>query len=79
MRVTIESAANGWILTGPDNEGKMAVYVFDDDAGEIECWADVLGAVNELIGPMSSRHSEHRVYVTVHPGDKHEKFTNELL
>jgi len=32
----------------------------------------LLFTINDLIGPTTSRYSEHRIYVRIEPGDKFE-------
>ena len=79
MKVTIEIAANGWLIrTQPDfSQDKTETFVYShvddfDDTDEVKAFAHVLWRVNDLIGPTTSRHSKARIYVEVKPGDKHE-------
>lgn len=84
MKVTIEMAANGWLIRTqsdfPEDMPETFVYshVDDfDDTDEVKAFAKVLWRVNDLIGPTTSRHSKARIYVEVKPGDKHDDFKFE--
>ena len=81
MKVTIETAVNGWLIRTESDfpEGRSGLYVFShsdskDDTAEVNAFARVLWCLNDLIGPTTSRHSKARVYVEVKPGDKHDDY-----
>ena len=83
MKVTIETAVNGWLIRTESEfpEGRSGLYVFShsdsmDDTEEVNAFARVLWCLNDLIGPTTSRHSKARVYVEVKPGDKHDDYTD---
>ena len=83
MKVTIEMAANGWLIrTQSDfSEDMPELYVYSHsdsthDTDEVKAFAEVLLRVNDLIGPTTSRHSKARIYVEVKPGDKHDDYTD---
>lgn len=83
MKVTIETAVNGWLIRTESDfaEGRSGLYVFShsdskDDTAEVNTFASVLWCLNDLIGPTTSRHSKARVYVEVKPGDKHDDYTD---
>ena len=80
MKITIEMAANGWLIRTqsdfPEDMPETLVYSYADsfnDTDEVKAFAEVLWRINDLIGPTTSRHSKARVYVEVKPGDKYEK------
>ena len=84
MKVTIEMAANGWLIRTqsdfPEDMPETFVYSHADsfdDTDEVKAFAQVLWRVNDLIGPSTSRHSKARIYVEVKPGDKHDDFQEE--
>jgi hypothetical protein len=84
MKVTIETAVNGWLIRTESDfpEGRFGLYVFShsdsmDDTAEVNAFARVLWCLNDLIGPTTSRHSKARVYVEVKPGDKHDDYKEE--
>ena len=81
MKVTIETALNGWLIrTEPsftDDMPELHVYSHSDSADreeEVKAFAGVLCCVNDLIGPTTGRNSKVRIYVEVKPGDKYEDF-----
>ena len=83
MKITIEMAANGWLIrTQSDfSEDMPELYVYSHsdsthDTAEVNTFASVLWCLNDLIGPTTSRHSKARVYVEVKPGDKHDDYTD---
>ena len=83
MKVTIEMAANGWLIRTqsdfPEDRSETYVYSHADsthDTAEVNTFASVLWCLNDLIGPTTSRHSKARVYVEVKPGDKHDDYTD---
>ena len=84
MKITIEMAANGWLITTDTGfkEDRPDLYVYSradsfDDTDEVKAFAQVLWRVNDLIGPSTGRYSKARIYVEVKPGDKHEDFKDE--
>lgn len=73
--ITIDRALNGWIVTYKDEE-ETQTYVFDEgetEEDEANSFAVLLWRVKSLIGPNDSRYSEHRVTISVEPGDKNSK------
>ncbi len=73
--ITIDRAFNGWIVTYKDEE-ETQTYVFDEgesEEDEANSFASLLWRVKSLIGPSDSRYSEHRVTISVQPGDKNSK------
>lgn len=84
MKITIEMAANGWLITTDTGfaEDRPDLYVYShvddfDDTDEVKAFAQVLWRVNDLIGPTTSRYSKARIYVEVKPGDKHEDYKDD--
>ena len=84
MKLTIETAANGWLIRKEPDEvdDRSDLYVFSDadsfdDTDGVKAFAHVLRCLNDLIGPSTSRYSKARVYVEVKPGDKHEDYKDE--
>ena len=74
--VRIRGAINGWVLELHSDEEQIDRYVFsyeDGPAGEdeVKSFAGLLRQIDSLIGPSTSRYSEHRIYVDVRPGDKY--------
>lgn len=77
MKLTIETAANGWLIRKEpdeiDDRSELHVYSFTDsqyDVEEVKAFAQVLWCLNDLIGPSTSRYSPARIYVKVQPGEK---------
>jgi hypothetical protein len=73
--IKIERALNGWIVRHKEEDEPLDLHVFDtgDDSERdtAEAFADMLWKIKELIGPLESRYSAHRVMITIQPGDKH--------
>ena len=83
MKVTIETAVNGWLIRTesdfPEDRSELYVYSHSDsmdDTEEVNAFARVLWCLNDLIGPTTSRHSKARVYIEVKPCDKHDDYTD---
>jgi hypothetical protein len=81
---TIRALKNGCILQAHiKDQGEVNEYVyqeFDDDEADFAAFATFLNTLIQDYGPdLGSRYAAHRLYVTVHPGDKHPNFTNELF
>lgn len=75
MKITIESADNGWIVHYKQVTRRKAVFSVPNnggDAQEVETFSNVLWFINEQIGPTTGRYSPARIYVEVKPGDKYE-------
>lgn len=84
MKLTIETAANGWLIRKEPDEidDRCELYVFShcdsfEDIEEVNAFATMLHTLNDLIGPTTSRYSPARIYVEVKPGDKHEDFEED--
>ena len=73
--IKIERASNGWIIRHQEEDEPLDLHVFDtgDDSERdtAEAFADMLWKIKELIGPLESRYSAHRVMIHIEPGDKH--------
>ena len=76
LRCEIRRARNGWILKveRPSFEdGEPDEVVCEErHEDEIECFSDFLWALNEELGPSTSRYSPKRICIRVEPGDKCE-------
>lgn len=77
MKLTIETAANGYLIRTEVDEvnDKSELFVFShaseiDDTEDVKTFARFLHYLNDLIGPSTSRYSKARVYIDVQPGDK---------
>lgn len=84
MKLTIETAANGWIIRKEPDEldDRSELYVFSytgspHEVDEVNSFSDFLWQLNELIGPTTSRYSPARIHVQVKPGDKHDDFQED--
>jgi len=83
LRFEIKEVSNGILVE--------AKYLHDDDAtgeqlvcqsiedNEIEAFAAFLRLLDENYGPMSSRYSDRRIYITVAAGDKNDNFKDRLF
>ena len=78
MRFEPRHVKNGAVLRieydiGDEVEAEELGYQeADEEANEVEAFADFLRAINDHHGPSTSRHSPKRVYVIVEPGDEHD-------
>ena len=63
MYLSVDIVTNGWIVT--DSDGNSAVFTDP---------AEMLQEVKLLALDSDDRHSEDRVYIIKHPGDKHSEF-----
>lgn len=83
MKFEIKRVTNGLILTaeyGSDLPEENITLVYQEpsislEENEAEAFADFLRLINDNFGPMTSRYSKARIYVTVEPGDKYETST----
>ena len=74
MKLTIETAQNGWVVKESDGDFER-VYCFSYDSvagGDVEAFSGLLWNVTELCGMSGSRYDEKRIYISVKPGDKHQ-------
>ena len=82
MRLTIDSASNGYIITYQDDNDRETSAVFEINPKEMskggeelaaaEAMRDVLGFVVDYFGAGGSRYSKARVRIKLEPGDKRE-------
>lgn len=81
MSLVLKMVSNGWILEDHSDPEFIRIEVFesktDSAQGEVEAMARLLWTVDSLIGPTTSRYSEHRIYIRVEPGDKFEEALQE--
>lgn len=80
MEVTIKHATNGFILEYKTEDEVSPTYVYgggDTEEDEVKACVAMLRQILDDFGPMTSRYSKHRIYITVAPGDKHEDFSDE--
>lgn len=73
MKLTIETAHNGWVVKESD-ESFERLYCFSYDSiagGDVEAFSSLLWHVTETLGMSGSRYDEKRIYISVKPGDKH--------
>jgi hypothetical protein len=79
--IKIQYAENGWLLTFSQVGEPDELYVFSHNGhglSEVEAFRDLLAQVDSIYGPMSSRYSEHRIYIRIEPGDKHSSHPDNL-
>lgn len=82
--IKIEMTGNGWILedhSDPELTTEPKKIVFEDtgrgsginpDKVTMEAFTRLLWAVNDLVGPTTSRYSKHRLHISLRKGDKYE-------
>lgn len=78
----VRRAQNGWILENVVEGESDEIYVYSDEfyydteiereRSEAEAFSSLLCMIANLIGPMDSRYSKHRVRVKIEAGDKAE-------
>ena len=73
MIFEFKKAKNGLVLEVTDGEDKETITYQDGDTDEqeIERFRDFLCEINDSYGPVTSRHSKQRIYISVAPGDKY--------
>ena len=81
MKLTIEMVSNGWLLTDESDSEMPKRHVFEDAGSDsiinpskdtMQAFSRLLWAVNDLIGPTTSRYSKHRLHISLKKGDKYE-------
>jgi hypothetical protein len=75
MSLVIKMVSNGWILEDHSDPEMVRVQVFeggDREEDDVKTMQQLLYTINDLVGPTTSRYSEHRIYVRIEPGDKFE-------
>lgn len=80
--ITIEIAANGWILRDKADPELHRVFVFeegDTDKEAVEGFRSLLWTLNDLCGPTTSRYSAHQINIKIEPGDKSEGEDHESV
>lgn len=75
MSLIIKMVSNGWILEDHSDPEMVRVEVFEGgerEEEEVKAMQRLLWTIDSLVGPTTSRYSEHRIYVRIEPGDKFE-------
>lgn len=79
--IKIEMTGNGWILQDDSDPDMPKKVVFEDtgrgsainpDKVTMEAFTRLLWAINDLVGPTTSRYSKHRLHISLKKGDKYE-------
>lgn len=79
--IKIEMTGNGWILEDDSDPDMPKKVVFEDmgrgsainpDKVTMEAFTRLLWAINDLVGPTTSRYSKHRLHISLKKGDKYE-------
>lgn len=75
--IKIDMVTNGWILEDHNDETFTRRIVFEHEdnfrnceKSEVETFVRLLWVLNDLIGPTTSRYSQHRVEIGIKKGDK---------
>lgn len=75
--IKIDMVSNGWILEDHSDPEFTKKLVFEHADGfnnseksEVETFVRLLWVLNDLIGPSTSRYSQHRVAIRIEKGDK---------
>ena len=74
MKLTIETAQNGWVVKESD-EVFERLYCFSYDSiagGDVEAFSNLLCHLTDTLGMVGSRYDEKRICISVKPGDKHQ-------
>lgn len=72
MKITVESANNGYIVRVPPDDPEFAEQVIViEDEDRAEAAMRMLWEVNETIGHVGGRYDAARVNISAPPGDKH--------
>lgn len=79
MKLTIEKVDNGYIVTNKSDENRKTVIQVSNFDNEVYSDAELLRVVNQLIGESTSKHSQHRVYVNVLPGENYDGPVDERM
>ena len=73
MKLTIETAQNGWVVKESDEDFER-LYCFSYDSiagGDVEAFSSLLCHLTDILGMVGSRYDEKRIYISVKSGDKH--------
>ena len=73
-KVTIERVCNGYVVTTPE---ERLVYG-GDEVSLTDSLAEAMRQLPDVVGVPVGRHSDKRIYVIVHKGDKHPEFNDAL-
>jgi len=73
MKLTIETAQNGWLVKESDEDfERLYCFSYDSTAGhDVEAFSSLLCHLTDTFGMVGSRYDEKRIYISVKPGDKH--------
>ena len=74
MKLTIETAQNGWVVKESDEDFER-LYCFSYDSiagGDVESFSGLLCHLTDTLGMVGSRYDEKRICISVKPGDKHQ-------
>ena len=79
MKISIESAANGYIVRIPPDDPEFAEQVIlVEESDRVTAAVRMLWEVNEAIGEVGGRHDAARVRISAPPGDKHHDLHPQL-
>lgn len=73
MKLTIETAQNGWLVKESDQSFER-LYCFSYDSiagGDVQAFSDLLCHLTDTLGMSGSRYDAKRIYISVKTGDKH--------
>jgi hypothetical protein len=79
MKLTIESARNGFIISYKNEEGLLTKEVFSSDESETKALIELFYYVQEVLGVLGDRYSSERLFIGALPGDKYEGEQTELV
>lgn len=73
--IKVDAVNNGWILTHQiqDEVDEIEVFEFlNSEEDKARAFQRLLYSISDLLGPMSSRYSQHRIKICIVSGDKYE-------
>jgi len=73
--IKVDAVSNGWILTHQIDDERPEVEVFESfnsDEDKVKAFQRLLYSISDIMGPMFSRYSQHRIKICIVSGDKYQ-------
>jgi hypothetical protein len=79
MKLIVESAKNGYILSYKNEDNIVVKEIFCSDESNTKALIELFYSIQDVLGERVSRYSSERLFVGALPGDKYEGEQTELV
>ena len=78
MKLTIETAENGFIVRYEAEEEPSSVAVFEKGEVELEALKSMYYYIRDMLGYNGCKHDKYRLYIEIAPGENHSDWSTIL-